>query len=165
MTMIKIRKAGLKDVESVVSLWKEFMKEHDGIVLKVTPKLKQILTRKKEATKIFRKFVKDNIRSKNGMVFVAETNQVSIGYSLVLIKDNVRVYHISKIGYISDLFVKKKYRSGGISSKFKYEAIKWFRKKGIKHISIAVHKENKLAYSIYKNWGFIDYHVELRRKI
>ena len=74
-------------------------------------------------------------------------------------------YKIKKIGYISDLFIIRNYRAKGISSRFKDEAIKWFKKKNIKHISIAVHRENKLAYSIYRKWGFLDYHIELRKKI
>ncbi|MBI4451921.1 GNAT family N-acetyltransferase [Candidatus Woesearchaeota archaeon] len=163
--MITIRKAILKDVPNILKLWMEFMKEHDGIIFKQTPKLMPLLTRKKDAAEIFRKFVQKNIRSKNGILHIAEINGNPVGYSLAFIKDNVRVYKTEKVGYISDLFIKKENRTKGISSRFKDEAIKWLRKKGIKHISIAVHKENKLAYSIYQKWGFLDYHIELRRKI
>jgi ribosomal protein S18 acetylase RimI-like enzyme len=163
--MITVRKARLKDVESIVNLWKEFMQEHDGIIFKQTPKLMLFLARKKDAAEIFRKFVQKNIRSKNGIVFIGESNGHLIGYSLALVKDNVGVYKTRRVGYISDLFVRKKHRSSKISSKFKDEIFRCFMKKGIKHISIAVHKENKLAYSIYRKWGFLDYHIELRRKI
>ena len=131
----------------------------------MSEELKPLLIRKKDAARIFRKFVQKNIRSKIGIVHIAEINGKPVGYSLAFIKDNVRVYKTEKVGYISDLFIKKESRAKGISSKFKDEAIKWFRKKGINHISIAVHKENRLAYSIYRKWGFLDYHIEMRRKI
>lgn len=163
--MIKVRKAKLKDVDNIVILWNEFMEGHDKIVLKKTPQLKQFLIRKKNAAEIFRKFVKKNIMSKNGMVYLAEANNEPAGYSLVLIKSNIVVYKIKKVGYISDLYVRKDYRKNHISSRFKELAIKWLKENKIKHVSIAVHKENEVAYSIYKKWGFIDYHVELRKKI
>ena len=163
--MISIRKARLDDVDKIVELWKEFMNEHDKAVLRKNPSLKHFIARKKNAAGIFRKFVKKNIVSKYGVIFVAETNDNLIGYSLNLIKDNIIVYKIKKIGYISDLYVKKQYRKKHISSRFKDLAIEWFKNKAINHVSIAVHRENEVAHSIYRKWGFIDYHIDLRREV
>ena len=42
---------------------------------------------------------------------------------------------------------------------------KWFRKKGVKTLSIKVYDANKFAHDIYKKWGFKNYHIELRKKI
>ena len=45
------------------------------------------------------------------------------------------------------------------------EVIKWFKNKGISQVSLDVYKENKHAYSIYKNWGFIDACVNMRKNM
>lgn len=160
-----IRKANLKDVPTIVKLWKEFMKDHDKIVIKENPKLKPHLVKKKDAADIFRKMIQKNIRSKNGVVHIAEVDGKSAAYSLIFIKDNIPVYKLEKIGYMSDMFVRKEFRGLRISSKFKDEAIKWFKKKRINYISLKVYPENKHAHSIYKNWDFFDYQIDMRRKI
>ena len=45
------------------------------------------------------------------------------------------------------------------------EACKWFKKHGIKHITIGVNPENERAHLIYKKWGFFDFRIEMRNKI
>ena len=162
--MIIIRKAGLKDIPIIVKLWKEFLKYHDELLMKRNPKLNPYLVKKKTATNSFRKFIKRNIRSKNAVLYIAEVGEKPAGYCLVYIKNNIPIFKLEKIGHISDLFVKQEYRKQGISSKFKNEAIKWLKKKRIKHISLQVYKDNDFAHSIYGKWGFDDYHIEMRRK-
>ena len=160
-----IRQAKLKDVEEIIKLWKEFMREHDKVILLKSPKLKPYLGRKNNSPDIMRKFIRKNILSKNSKVYFAEVYGKPVGYCLIIIKNNITIFKLEKIGYISDLFVKQKYRKIGISSKFKDIAIKWLKDRKIKHISLVVKKDNKFAYSIYKKWGFLDYHIEMRKKL
>ena len=163
--MATIRKAKLGDVPNLLYLWKEFMEYHDEMLIKQNPRLKPHLIKRKNAEIIFKKFIKKNIRSKNSLVSIAEVNGKPAGYSLIYIKTNIPVFELGKIGHISDLFVKKQYRGMKISSKFKNEGIIWFKKKRIKYISLQVYTDNKFAHSIYKKWGFFDYHIEMRRRI
>jgi len=160
-----IRKAKLKDVPIIVDLWKEFMKYHDEILIKKNKQIKPHLIKKKNAPRIFRKFVRKNILSKNSIVFIVEVGGKPVGYSLNYIKNNIPIFNVGKIGYICDLFVKKEFRGQRMSTKLKNEAINWFKKKSIKYVSITVHNYNEHAHSIYKKWGFFDFHVEMRKKI
>ncbi len=160
-----IRKANLKDVPEIVNLWKKFMKYPDEILIKNNKKLKPYFTKKKNAANMFRKYAQTNILSKDAVIHVAEIKGKLVGYSLSFIKKNIPIFKMKKIGYISDLFVKKEFRGMGISTRLKNEAIKWFKKRGMKHASIKVYKGNNLAHSIYKKWGFFDFHIELRKKI
>ena len=107
--MISIRKASLKDVVTIVKLWKEFMKYHDEICIRENPKLKPYLIKKNNAANNFKKFVQKNIRSKNSLVSIAEVDGKPAGYSLIYIKNNIPVFELRKLGYISDLFVNKKF--------------------------------------------------------
>jgi len=75
------------------------------------------------------------------------------GYMMIFIKKNIPLFKLIRFGYISDLYLKKEARGMGLSSQLKDIAIKWFRKKGIRYISIAVYPGNNVAHSIYKRWG------------
>ncbi len=163
--MIIIREAKLRDSNDILELWTEFMKYHDDVIITNNPSVKPFLEKKKNAQVLFLKHIKRCIRSKNSVIFVAEEKNSLIGYSLNQIKKNIPIFKIEKLGYFSDLFVKKEYRGKGISSKFKKKAIAWFKKKRLTTISIAVYPENEHAHSIYKRWGFRDTHIEMRRKI
>ena len=163
--IITIREAKIKDSATITELAKEFMNYHDETVIKNNILMKPYLDKKKNHSAIFRKFLDKNIRSRNAVVFIAEADGIPAGYSLNYIKKNVPIFKMEKIGYISDLFVKKEYRGNNISTKLKDCAMQWFRSKGINHISLCVYNDNEFAHSIYKRWGFINYHVEMRRKI
>lgn len=160
-----IREATVKDVPAIVRLWEEFVKEHDETVIKNNPKIRPYLIKKRSASIIFEKFARKSIMSKNSAVHVAEVNGTPVGYSLIQVKTAIPVFRLEKIGYICDLFVKKEFRNRKISSRLMDEAMKWFKKKGIEQISLAVYKDNEFAHSIYKKWGFIDNQIEMRRKI
>jgi GNAT superfamily N-acetyltransferase len=160
---ITIRKASLKDLPVILGMWKEFMTEHDSVVLKENPRLGAHIARKKGAGIVERKFVQKKIRSRNAMVFIAEVYRKPAGYCLIYIEKRAPVFKIEKTGHIGELFVKKGFRGMKISSKFRDEAIKWFKKGGIEYISITVYKENRDAHSIYKKWGFHDYIITMQK--
>jgi ribosomal protein S18 acetylase RimI-like enzyme len=163
--MVTIRKARLADVEEIVQLWKEFFDKLDDKVVSGNPLLRYYVAKKVNADQIFKDFAKKTIRSKNGIVLVAEVDSKLAGYALSYIKKNISVFRVERYGYISDLYVKKEYRKKGISTLLKKETIKWFRQKGLKHASLMVHSGNNRAHGIYKKWGFQKLHIEMRRKI
>ncbi len=161
---MKIRKAKLKDVPEIAELWTVFMKEHADIVRRVNPKLKPYTILSKDAKEEFSSFAKRNIHSRNGGIVVAEEDGKLVGYTLFFIKKGPSVYTEKVFGYISDLFVKRGFRGKKISSLFMEEALKFFRKKGLKHSSLMVSPTNSHALNVYKKWGFQEYHMEMRRK-
>ena len=114
---------------------------------------------------VFSGIVKKYIKRRNGLVLVAEDNGKIIAYNLNYIKNNIPIFLIEKIGYISGLYVDEKYRGKSISSEFSKKAFIWFKSKKIKDIEIAAYPQNKRAVSIYRKWGFKDYHLVLRRKL
>ena len=160
-----IRKAKLTDINAIVNLWEEFMKDHDKIILKINPKVKIYIDRKSSAKLCFKKFAVKQIKSKNGLLLIAEVDKKPAGYCLSLIKTDIPIYKINKLGYISDLFVKKQFRGMNISSKFKDLSFEWFKKRKIKQASIVVYYWNKQSLGIYKKWGFFERQLELRKKL
>jgi GNAT superfamily N-acetyltransferase len=160
-----VRRAEIKDVSIIVRLWKEFMLDHDKEVLAKHPQFKPYQERKKMGYKNFEAFAAKNIKSKESIVLIAEVDGRAAGYCLAYIKENIPVFKLTKLGYISDMFVKKEFRNLRLSSAFKDETLKWFKEKGINHVSLAVNDGNDYARAVYRKWGFEDYHIEMRKGI
>jgi len=165
MSEIVIRKARMKDVREIMEMWKELHGDHDQNIVKKDGRLKEIEEKKKNAYIISRKWVEKHIRSKNSMVNLAYIDGRTAGYSIVSIKNHIPIFKIKRIGNVDILFVRRGLRGKGIASKFKKEAFKWFRKRGIKYVSLQVFKQNHYAKNIYEKWGFFDGKIEMWRKI
>ncbi|MBI4149887.1 GNAT family N-acetyltransferase [Candidatus Woesearchaeota archaeon] len=162
--MITIRKAKIKDVDAIVSMWHGLRLHHQRLVRR--DKMRQAWNQPaKDAAPRFTKWVKKWIRSPQGCVLLGEVNGKPAGYSLNYIKDGIPVYAIKKLGYISDLYVKPEYRGKGVSSRLKDATFQWFKKKDIKYVEIGFHTENQKAHRIYKKWGFADYITQMRRRL
>ena len=161
---ILIRKAKVSDSKFLVSLAKELM-DHNRQLARNDKTRSELLQLVGNVSSLWRRWALKCIKSPNSLVLVAENGGEIVGYSLNFIKENVKVYKIKKVGHVSDLYVSKGYRNRGIATKFMKEALKWFKKKGMKYLSIAVHAKNTNAHKIYKKWGFFDYHTEMRRRL
>ena len=160
-----IRKARLKDVETLISAWKEFVSEHDSIVIGKSPE-------KEKRRRLIKGFVEKKkrdfqkrIRSKNSIVFLAVKNNEIIGFSINTIKKYDELFKLKQYGYMDDLYVKPEFRGKKVSSQLKEEAIKWFKEKGMKHASLGFNSENSKAHKIYKKWGFCDEYTEMMKDI
>jgi len=161
---LSIREAGLEDIPQIVEMWVEFLKQHDKIVLGANKRLAPYVLRKKSAAKNYGEFLQERMGS-GGVVFIAELGGKTAGYSLVFAKDEIPIFEIETYGYISDLYVKEEFRGKGVSSSLKEAAVAWCKKKGLKHISIALYPDNKFAHDLYNKWGFFDYKTEVRKEI
>ncbi len=161
---MKIRKATLKDVPMIVEMWEGFMDEHSVMVRDKELKYKEQDEFAENRGDNYKEFISGFIEKGNGAIFIAEEDE-AVGYCLVFIKDNIPIFKVKKLGYASDLFVKKEFRGKGISSKLVEEALKWFKEKGLKHISLQTYCSNDKARSIYKKMGFFEYKVEMRKKL
>ncbi len=163
--MVLVRKANIKDIPLVVGIWKEFMREHDKIVLKKNQKLRTYTPKKKNAAHKYKAFITKQLKGGKGAIFIAEIDGKVAGFTLIIIKDEIPIFKIEKIGHISDLFVKKEHRGKGLGSKLIDESIKWFKKNKLKHVSVLLYADNEHAHLVYKKKGFFDYKIEMRRSI
>jgi GNAT superfamily N-acetyltransferase len=162
---ITIRPAGLSDVPAVTRLWDEFMKHQANLVARENPSSKPYWIRRPGHLRSYQYWARKNIRSNTGSVLIAEVDGQMAGYSLFFILTPPPVFQVRRLGHIGELFVKEKYRGLGIGSRLYEEAVGWFRRKRIKHLSLVVIKGNDLPHSIYKKWGFFDNFVEMRKKL
>jgi len=162
INMIKIRKAGLKDITSIIKLEKKLTEYGDEIIKNSHPENLKDFCFNKSKDEIARNFIKNAIHSKNGLVLISEINDDIIAYILITIRNNFPFFKLKKYGKLQTIYVKDEYRYSGISSKLKDEAFKWCKEKGINRISLDVLPDNLNAIKIYKKWGFSPYLLEMR---
>jgi GNAT superfamily N-acetyltransferase len=163
--MVKIRTGTLDDIVEVVQLWQEFMDEHDILVVKNNPALKDYVPKEENGKQLFKDYLIKLLKTGEGNLSLADYEGKIVGYNLAQIKDEIPVLKLKKVGHVADLYVQKDFRGQGLSTKLQDASISWFKKNKIKVISITVYPDNPHAYQIYKKWGFMDYKVEMRKKI
>lgn len=163
--MIKIRKAKLVDVPLLLKEWKPYGLGHDQMMIDADSRTKAFLGLHKNVMHEMKSYFTKNILSRNGLFLIAEDSGIFAGFGLCLIKKGPEINAHNKKVHISDLYVRKEYRGRKISSMFYKEMKAWAKKKGLKIMSLMVYCKNKNAYNIYKKWGFIDFHLEMRKKI
>jgi ribosomal protein S18 acetylase RimI-like enzyme len=91
---------------------------------------------------------------KKSMVFMAfDTKNKAIGFISAEIEYKKELV-VGKIGYISDLYVKKEYRAKGIASVLMEKTLDWFKKMKVNHVSLDVDMNNEPAIKLYSKFGF-----------
>jgi len=163
--MIKVRKAKLKDLDIIMELWRDFLKEHRENLKNKNPRFKEFFALKNNAFDMAKEYNKQIIKRSDSAIHLAEENGYAIAYNLIEIKQGIPIFINDKFGYIGDLYVKKQFRGRKASSKLYLAARRWFEKQGVKYISIGVNPENNKAHMIYRHWDFFDFRIEMRNEL
>jgi ribosomal protein S18 acetylase RimI-like enzyme len=157
--MITIRRARWVDLPLLATLEREFHRDERKIVLKENQRLKPYVQRRPDRDRIFARWMRKWIRSKNALVLIAEADARPAGFSTASIEINQGIYGPRRHGFIGFVFVRCQYRGQGISSLMMKEMLTWFEKRKIKHVCLSVMEDNKPARAIWEKWGFHDFLV------
>ena len=110
----------------------------------------------------------DDTKSMNGKVFVAEKNNVVVGFIQGVIIEH-KVYDLShnpsKEGWIGLLYVKPDYRGSGIGQELLGKMKDYFIVQGCTSIKLLVLSDNANAIGFYKKIGFITHNLEMVMKV
>jgi GNAT superfamily N-acetyltransferase len=88
-----------------------------------------------------------------------------VGLSVISIQTSPPIRRLRRYGSIDLLYVVAAHRGKGISTLLMQEASQWFERRGVRHLSLQVIHDNRLARAIYRRWGFFDFFVEMRRQL
>ncbi len=160
--MIEVCKAKISDVEHIIPLWRKLIIYHKKMIEKNRPELDPFFVLKKDGEKISSDFIKRQIRSKNGTILIAKDKNQIIGYTNLIIKDNIPLFNIDKIGEIIALFIDEQYRGKKISTLLFQESKEWFKQKHIKHVMLNVSPDNYHVKEIYEHLGFSSFLHDMR---
>jgi ribosomal protein S18 acetylase RimI-like enzyme len=162
--MLTIRKAKRSDVSALSTLRQELADYHIAFA-RGHRELAPHLHEGSGAVRHFAGLARKVIKSKTGIVFLAEVNGKPVGYSLAYIKSNLLKPKASRLGYIDDLYVRKEFRGQHIGSAITRRTIAWFRGRGIRHLTLNVLEQNRAAQAIYRKWGFFPLSVKMRKNL
>jgi ribosomal protein S18 acetylase RimI-like enzyme len=153
--MIKIRKAQLEEYKAVQKLNFEVFEDN----YKYDSDLNINWTFSEHGQKYFVNLFQD----KDAVCFVAEENNVLIGYVAARMKH--ATYRNSKYLEISDIGVSPIYRSGGIGRQLLKACEEWGKDHGYQRLFVTSYAKNEKAIKFYKNFGFDEIDISLEKDI
>ena len=151
-----IRKAAIRDFEKLKAIKLESKKDE----MKYSDSLKPL----KKTIDIYFEYFKAELRKKNSSVFIAEDKK-PVGIIIATYFKPLRISKFARKGYVSNLFIQKKYRNKGLGKKLLTASLKWLKQNKVKYISLEIHLKNKNALKFYRKLGFKDYTLKLAKKI
>ena len=103
---------------------------------------------------------------RNGRILVAENGDGrALGWAVAYEDDNEVFVHADEqiYGYISELYVAEDMRGKGVGRALISACEDWARERGLKVMMIGALTKNTRAHTIYRDAGFADYAVLLRK--
>jgi ribosomal protein S18 acetylase RimI-like enzyme len=153
----KIEKADTKDLSELAELGKRLCLEMRSI----DPTGMDL---KKGFEKEISKWQASSINKKKCLFLKAVVNNRIVGYLFCEIQDRLPIFK-SDPGHIYDIYILPVYRNKGMGSALISEAMKWFREKGIKRVTIDSLAKNPGATRMYERMKFISYRLKLGLKV
>lgn len=142
-----IRKAALKDLQQLTEL------EYSFIVggSKLLPKFEKLDYNAKQKLE---KHLKQTIRERNSIFFIAAANHTIIGFIEGKIQKRQSFYKQKTIGRVLNFTVEKRFREKGIGKHLFQKLLAWFKKRKVAFIELHALKNKKGLKLMYKKWGF-----------
>ena len=143
---VTIRPTTQKDVDELVELWKEFMKDPNS--------LDQPIPTHPENINRWREFVDKLIEEDPRQIQVAEQNGLLVGYLICQKTVTTPLDMAYNWSYISDIYVRPTHRRQGIGKKLLQTTLEYLKSAGSEHTRLAVWHRNEHAIKLYKELGF-----------
>lgn len=153
---VKIRKATLSDLESILKL--------NLLLFREDYKRDKTLNLSWSYSNEGKSFYKDMIIKLDNCALVAEHRGKVIGYIVGCLKEEeIRIK--AKYAELEDMLVLPKLRSQGIGGRLLKEFLSWCQQKGVNYVDVKVTIKNQRAVDFYKKRGFEDYITTLEKKL
>lgn len=155
--MIEIREARGGDVEQLMKLEKSLFSKWDELdpIDKIDVGWFGSESHKKYLTKV----LKDN----KNKIFVLIDNAKLVGY--LKAHSFCREPFLEKVGYISELYVEKPYRSQGVGKQLVDEAIKWFKQQKLTWTTTSTHVLDSEAISFWRKRGYEEFNSFFKMRL
>lgn len=153
----KIRKAKIVDLKDILrlnsDLFKKEYKEYDKSL---------DLSWTYSAGK---RYFKDRIRKRNGLVEVVENNGKIIGYMCGGIAERLVYRKKAKYAELENMIIDKKFRGKGIGKRLVEDFINWCKENKSDFVVVTAFVKNEPTVNFYRKLGFKDYNLTLEMKL
>lgn len=146
---VHIRRARLPDVQPIVDLWMEMMRDHE--------RFEPHVNLAPAAPDAYHQYTSHHILQSSSIVYVAEKRGRIIGYCLAYRTKNLPMFLPEYYGYLSDICIKEGEQNQGIGSALLKRVTDWFRQSGLKNVQLQVYHRNKAGTEFWKKAGYDDF--------
>lgn len=154
---MNIRKAGIEDYEKIKP-FKLLSKKEE---LKYSETLKPL----EETEEKYLEYLKNDLNKLWRVFFIAEEDNKIIGIIQVKKYKTISISKFEWKGYMSNLYIDKNHRGKGIAQKLFQACFDWLKENKVHHISLEIHKDNKIALQLANKMGFKEYTVKMTKEI
>jgi hypothetical protein len=96
-------------------------------------------------------------------IFLALENNKCIGYLKAEISE--REPFLDKVGYVSEIYILKEYRSKNVGSKLLDKALAWFKTNCITWTTVSTHSMDREAIDFWEKKGYKEYNKFFKKKV
>lgn len=146
--MITIRKATIKDLETLQSFYKKLSLFESQF----TDEFNEDWAYGKKGKRFFEKL----LTGRNAFALVTEDNGEMVGYASVSIKKTT-FRKRSKLAVLEQLFVNDDYRGKGVGTLLMQEVKRKLKAREVPRLQLYAVKSNEKAIDFYKKNGFIEF--------
>jgi len=157
MEKIQIKNATKKDLPALCEMQKELADYHH--------KIDKTFRSGKSMGDSFCKYISSKIGKRGEKILVAFYDGKAVGYFYANLKKNSIAFKMKTIGHISDVYVKKEYRSKGVGRALMKETDKWFIQQGARYVDLSVDLRIQPSFEFYKKNGFKILSYKMRKKL
>jgi ribosomal protein S18 acetylase RimI-like enzyme len=136
-------------MRALLGLWRQMM-EHHG-------RLDPRFAISPHGTQAFEGSVRKCLRSRSCQILVAEQEKQIVGYTIVTILENQKVFALGKFGFVVEMCVDESNRRRGIGRMLWEAAVAWCREKGVTVVQLNVSAFNEEARRFWRGVGCRDY--------
>jgi len=154
----EVKVASIKDLNDIQKLNRiQCQREHEEFDSSIIPDW--------PFTAAGEKYFRDRITKHDGIIFIANVNDMPVGY-LVARLAKVEIYRsLQKFAELETIYLLKKYRNHGIGSKMYAMFIEWCHEKGVRRVRTVTPVLNMKGIEFYKKNGFLDYYQVLEMEL
>lgn len=148
-----IRKATFEDLDAILKLWDEMMREHqagDGRVRLTAG-----------ALGAYRQYLCYHLVHGESCVRVAYGAEGVVGFCLLAINRNLPMFEPDRYGYLSDLAVAPAWRRRGIGRTLVEEAGRWLRERDVHSIQLQYYSFNAAGEAFWRAMGFNPFYTRM----
>ncbi len=139
---VTIREVSINDVNTFTTLMQQVFEESEYMLYdpgEYMPSFENAISKMEEV-----------ITSPHLAIFVAQKDELLVGYLTVKTKTLHRIAHIAEIS----IGVLRQYQNAGIGYQLLQQCIEWCRQHEVTRLSLSVVTENKVAVQFYERAGF-----------
>ena len=145
---VEIRRARVAEIDALVHLWMQMMREHEGFnsAVRLAP----------DASEHYRDYLRIHLLDSHSLIAAAIENERPIGFALAMRCQNLPMFQPEAFGYLSDLVVEPGRRSRGVGQRLFDRVVRWCREEGIGCLQLQVYAQNDRGRRFWERQGFRD---------